>query len=177
MSKVAEAVSLFLRRNFIRTHVGTQTRNFSIPGLAPARWKPIRRRRRSARARVGGEDNGHDYTTIMKERGEVGADGGVTRPSVRLLSGDTRKEETVDEHAKLKTQLKTKQSSQPRAASPTCVSRVTWGPTQVSWIPDESHKRSHNDNRPKGSHVRGIPRPRDPTPRNPTSKGSHKHTE
>ena len=69
----------------------------------------------------------------------------------------------VDEHAKLKTQLKTKQSSQPRAASPTCVSRVTWGPTQVSWIPDESHKRSHNDNRPKGSHVRGIPRPRDPT--------------
>ena len=69
----------------------------------------------------------------------------------------------VDEHAKLKTQLKTKHSSQPRAASPTCVSRVTWGPTQVSWIPDESHKRSHNDNRPKGSHVRGIPRPRNPT--------------
>ena len=69
----------------------------------------------------------------------------------------------VDEHAKLKTQLKTKQSSQPRASSPTCVSRVTWGPTQVSWIPDESHKRSHNDNRLKGSHVRGIPRPRDPT--------------
>ncbi len=67
----------------------------------------------------------------------------------------------VDEHAKLKTHLKTKQSSQPRAASPTCVSRVTWGPTQVSWIPDESQKRSHNDNRPKGSHVRGIPRPRD----------------
>ena len=81
-------------------------------------------------------------------------------------------QECVDEHAKLKTQLKTKQSSQPRATSPTCVSRVTWGPTQVSWIPDESHKRSHNDNRPKGSHVRGIPqgshvrgipRPRDPT--------------
>jgi len=69
----------------------------------------------------------------------------------------------VDEHAKLKTQLKTKHSSQPRAASPTGVSRVTWGPTQVSWIPDESHKKSHNDNRPKGSHVRGIPRPRDPT--------------
>ena len=71
--------------------------------------------------------------------------------------------ECVDEHAKLKTQLKTKQSSQPRATSPTCVSRVTWGPTQVSWIPDESHKRSHNDNRPKGSHVRGIRRQRDPT--------------
>ena len=71
--------------------------------------------------------------------------------------------ECVDEHAKLKTQLKTKQSSRPRATSPTCVSRVTWGPTQVSLIPDESHKRSHNDNRPKGSHVQGIPRPRDPT--------------
>jgi hypothetical protein len=51
--------------------------------------------------------------------------------------------ECVDEHAK----LKTKQSSQPRATSPTWVSRVTWGPTQVSWIPDESHKGSHN-----GSH-------------------------
>jgi len=36
--------------------------------------------------------------------------------------------ECVDEHAKLRTQLKTKLSSQPRAASPTCVSRVTWGP-------------------------------------------------
>jgi len=67
--------------------------------------------------------------------------------------------ECVDEHAKLKTQLKTKQSSQPRATSPTCMSQVT----QVSWVPDESHKRSHNDNNPKGSHVRGIPRPRDPT--------------
>ena len=80
--------------------------------------------------------------------------------------------ECVDEHAKLKTTLKTKQSSQPRATSPTCVSRVTWGPTQVSWIPDESHKRSHKEsnteshknNRSKGSHkVREIPHPRDPT--------------
>ncbi len=66
----------------------------------------------------------------------------------------------VDEHAKLKTQLKTKQSSQPRATSNDVdnvpligagktiprESRVTWGPTQVTWIPDESH-------------VRGIPRP------------------
>jgi len=95
MSKVAEAVSLFLRRNFIHTQFGTQPVIIRFQGLAPARWKPIRRRRRSARARVGGEDNGHDYTTIMKERGEAGADGGVTRPSVRLLSGDTRKEETT----------------------------------------------------------------------------------
>jgi hypothetical protein len=76
--------------------------------------------------------------------------------------------EYVDEHAKLKTKLKTKQSSQPRATNPTCVSRVTWGPTQVAWIPDESHKRSHKeshkDNRSKGSHkVQGIPHPRDPT--------------
>jgi hypothetical protein len=68
--------------------------------------------------------------------------------------------ECVDEHAKLKTQLKTKQSSQPRATSSDVdniplvgagktiprESRVTWGPTQVTWIPDESH-------------VRGIPRP------------------
>jgi hypothetical protein len=64
----------------------------------------------------------------------------------------------VDEHATLKTKLKTKKSSQPRATSPTCLSRVTWGPAQVSWIPDESHKRSHKDNRSEGSHkVRGIP--------------------
>jgi hypothetical protein len=71
--------------------------------------------------------------------------------------------ECVDEHAKLKPILKTKQSSQPRATSPTCVSRVTWGPTQVSWTPDESHKRSHKegshkDNRSEGScKVQGIP--------------------
>jgi hypothetical protein len=39
--------------------------------------------------------------------------------------------ECVDEHAKSKTKLKTKQPSQPQATSPTCVSRVTWGPTQV----------------------------------------------
>jgi hypothetical protein len=50
-----------------------------------------------------------------------------------------------DEHAKLKSKLKTKLSSQLRATSPTCVSRVTWGPTQVSCIPDESQKRSHNE--------------------------------
>ena len=61
--------------------------------------------------------------------------------------------ECVDEHAKLKTQLKTKQSSQPRVGAGKAIpreSRVTWGPTQVTWIPDESY-------------VRGIPRPRDPT--------------
>jgi hypothetical protein len=54
--------------------------------------------------------------------------------------------ECVDEHAKLKTQLKTKQSSQPRAVDNIPLvgagktipreSRVTWGPTQVTWIPD-----------------------------------------
>jgi hypothetical protein len=55
----------------------------------------------------------------------------------------------VDEHAKLKAKLKTKQSSQPRNPSPTCVSRVKWG--QVSLIPDESHKGSHTG-WSKGSH-------------------------
>ena len=47
--------------------------------------------------------------------------------------------ECVDEHAKLKTQLKTKQSSQPRVGAGKAMpreSRVTWGPTQVTWIPD-----------------------------------------
>ena len=47
--------------------------------------------------------------------------------------------ECVDEHAKLKTQLKTKQSSQPRVGAGKAIpreSRVTWGPTQVTWIPD-----------------------------------------
>jgi hypothetical protein len=61
----------------------------------------------------------------------------------------------VDEHAKLKTKLKTKQSSQPRNPSPTCVSRVKWG--QVSLIPDESQKGSHKG-WSEGSHkIRGIP--------------------
>jgi len=64
------------------------------------------------------------------------------------VGGDGREVGCVDEHAKLKTKLKTKQSSQPQATSPTFVStHITWGPTQVSWIPDESHKGSH-----KGSH-------------------------
>ncbi len=57
--------------------------------------------------------------------------------------------ECVDEHAKLKAKMKTKQSSQPRNPSPTCVSRVTWG--QVPLIPDESHKGSHKG-RSEGSH-------------------------
>jgi hypothetical protein len=71
-------------------------------------------------------------------------------------------QECVDEHAKLKTKLKTKESSQPRNPSPTCVSQVEWG--QVSLIPDESHKGSHKG-WSEGSHmVRGIPQgPRDPT--------------
>jgi hypothetical protein len=56
---------------------------------------------------------------------------------------------SVDEHAKLKAKMKTKQSSQPRNPSPTCVSQVTW--KQVSLIPDESHKES-NKGRSEGSH-------------------------
>ncbi len=64
--------------------------------------------------------------------------------------------QVVDEHAKLKTKLKTKLSSQPRNPSPTCVSQVKWG--QVSLIPDESHQRIPQ------RMVRGIPQgPRDPT--------------
>ncbi len=55
----------------------------------------------------------------------------------------------VDEHAKLKAKMKTKQSSQPRNPSPTCVSRVTW--ERVPLIPDESHKGSHKG-RSEGSH-------------------------
>ena len=92
----------------------------------------------------------------------------------------------VDGHAKFKPILKTKQSSQPRATSPTCVSRVTWdeislnkslcqklshptkNPTKMRT--DTHHTRSptkgsckratnesHKNNRSKGSHVRGIP--------------------
>jgi hypothetical protein len=71
--------------------------------------------------------------------------------------------ECVDGHAKLRAKQPTEQPSQPRghprATSPTCVSRVTWGPSQVVLIPDwseGSHKGSH-----KGSH-QGL------------SKGSHK---
>ncbi len=68
----------------------------------------------------------------------------------------------VDGQAKLRAKQRTKEPSQPRghpqATSPTCVSRVTWGPSQVVLIADRS----------KGSH-RGPTR--DPTkgcPRNPT---------
>jgi hypothetical protein len=79
----------------------------------------------------------------------------TTTTMTTILGGNS---DSVDEHAKLKTKL----SSQPPATSPKCVSRVTWGPTQVSWIPDESqkvsHKESHKDK------VQGIPQgPRDPT--------------
>ena len=66
--------------------------------------------------------------------------------------------ETVDEHAAQDNSDPKPTSKQPRATSPTCVSRVTWGPTQVTWIPDRPHKESHKDNRSEGSHkVRGIP--------------------
>ena len=99
----------------------------------------------------------------------IGMAGGVgATTAANAAAGGVGKEQPVDEHAKLKTKLKTKRPSQPQATSPTCVSRVTWGPTQVSWIPDESHKRSHKeshkDNRSKGSHkIQGIPHARDPT--------------
>jgi hypothetical protein len=46
--------------------------------------------------------------------------------------------ECVDEHAKLKPILKAKQSSQPRATSPTCVSRVTWDEMRTSTHPTKS---------------------------------------
>ena len=68
--------------------------------------------------------------------------------------------ECVREHAKLKTKLKTKQLSQPRATSPTCVSRVTWGPTHVREIPQRDPTK------------RKIPQ-RDPTKRIP-QKGTYK---
>ena len=41
--------------------------------------------------------------------------------------------ECVNEHAK----VRAKQPSQPQATSPTCVSLDTWGPSQVSWIPEQ----------------------------------------
>jgi hypothetical protein len=50
--------------------------------------------------------------------------------------------ECVDGHAKLRAKQRTQEPSQPRgqprATSPTCVSRVTWGPSQVVLIPDRS---------------------------------------
>ena len=74
--------------------------------------------------------------------------------------------ECVDGHAKLKPILKTKQSSQPRATSPTCVSRVTWDEMRTNTHHTRSTTKgsckratneSHKNNRSKGSHVRGIP--------------------
>jgi hypothetical protein len=60
--------------------------------------------------------------------------------------------------AKLRAKQRTEQPSQPRghprATSPTCVSRVTWGPSQVVLIPDwskRSHKGSYKGSY-KGSH-------------------------
>ncbi len=72
----------------------------------------------------------------------------------------------VDGHAKLKPILKTKQSSQPRATSPTCVSRVTWDEMRTNTHPTKSPTKgsykgaineSHKNSRSEGSHVRGIP--------------------
>ena len=93
----------------------------------------------------------------------------------------------VGEHAK------SLQSSQPQwhqqATSPTCLSQVTWGPDQVTWIPCCSHKRNPTENPTKdptseGSHKESqvgiqlgipqrIPCPRDPA-KNSRSEGSHK---
>ena len=64
----------------------------------------------------------------------------------------------VDGHAKLRAKQRIQQPSQPRghpqATSPTCVSRVTWGPSQIVLIPDQSkgsHGGSHKGSR-QGSH-------------------------
>ncbi len=76
--------------------------------------------------------------------------GGVAASAAAAARRKTRRQHCVDEHAKLKTQLKTKQPSQPRATSSDIDNiplvgagktipreyRVTWGPTQVTWIPD-----------------------------------------
>jgi hypothetical protein len=62
--------------------------------------------------------------------------------------------ECVDGHAKLRTQEPSQPRGQPPATSPTRVSRVTWGPSQVVQIPQR------------------IP-PKDPTR---MSEGSHKES-
>jgi hypothetical protein len=87
-------------------------------------------------------------------------------PSYRNDSHKFQQKSGVDGHAKPRAKQRTQPSSQPRGqprtTSPTCVSRVTWGPSQVVLIPDwseGSHKGSH-----KGSHqdpTKGCPR--DPT--------------
>jgi len=79
----------------------------------------------------------------------------------------------VDEHAKLKTRLKTKRSSQPRATSPTCVSQVTHGDQR------KSHGSQMNPTRdPTKDHTKNPTK--NPTktigPRDPMSEESHKHT-
>ncbi len=78
------------------------------------------------------------------------------------------KEVSVDGHAKMRTQepsqprghakLRIQEPSQPPATSPTRVSRVTWGPSQVVQIPQRIPQK--------------IP-PKDPTR---MSKGSHKES-
>jgi len=73
--------------------------------------------------------------------------------------------ECVDGHAKLKPILKTKQSSQPRATSPTCVSRVTWDEMRTDTHPTKSPtKGSYKKSPTKGSYKKAI-------------NESHKHTE
>jgi hypothetical protein len=64
----------------------------------------------------------------------------------------------VDGQAKLRAKQQTEQPNQPgghpQATSPTCVSRVPWGPSQVILIPDwskGSHKGSYKGSY-KGSH-------------------------
>jgi hypothetical protein len=70
---------------------------------------------------------GKEETELLVQRG------GVIDESA-VATGAVSEKMVVDEHAKLKIQQKTKQSSQPRARE-----------SQVTWIPGESH-------------VRGIPR-------------------
>ncbi len=146
-------------------------------------WQP-RRAAWQRRRQLGGSVAAAAAAAERRRRRQLGSGGQLVSsgsslaaapPRRRQLGGSTataaaaqwRQQQLrrrVDEHAKLKTQLKTKLSSQPRATSSDVdnislvgagktiprESRVTWGPTRVTWIPDESH-------------VPGIPRPRDPT--------------
>ena len=89
----------------------------------------------------------------------------------------------VDGHAKLKPILKTKQSSQPRTTSPTCVSRVTWDEMRTNTHPTKNPTKMRQirimQGVPQKDHAKG--QLMNPTktigPRDPMSEGSHKHTE
>jgi hypothetical protein len=87
-------------------------------------------------------------------------------PSYRDDSHKFQKKSGVDGHAKPRAKQRTQKSSQPQGqpqtTSPTCVSRVTWGPSQVILIPDWSNG-SH-----KGSHKRSHQDPTKGCPRDPT---------